>query len=164
MRAYKLIKEELSKVPTEYRHKEYNDAIWDAIKIIHRLEKEYKSNAWLEIYDKVLQLEKRYDAEQNTEAVNDCIKLQNLLNYFKQELCEDDNDGWIFCKQELPKITNSYLVTKKCESNGKSAYETAHEIFWTKDNKWDCERDEDYEWEVIAWRNKIAPCKEGGVE
>ena len=76
------------------------------------------------------------------------------------EVEKEYNNGWIDCKKELPKITNLYLVTKKYEDRGKSICETGHEIFWIKDNKWDCERDEDYEWKVIAWRNRLAPYKE----
>ena len=73
------------------------------------------------------------------------------------QLAEEHNNGWIPCEVELPKIPNSYLVTKMCENDGNPIYDVAHEIFWTKDEKWDCERDEDCEWKVIAWQNKLAP-------
>ena len=68
---------------------------------------------------------------------------------------------WIPVETELPKISNSYLVTKMCENDGNPIYETAHEIFWTSDRKWDCERDEYCDWKVIAWQNKIAPYQKG---
>lgn len=74
------------------------------------------------------------------------------------------NDGWIPCKKDLPKITNSYLVTKVCKNDGNPIYETAHEIFWIKNMKWDCERDEYCEWEVIAWREKLEPYKPKGKD
>ncbi len=67
------------------------------------------------------------------------------------------NNGWIPCEKDLPKISNSYLVTKMCENDGNPIYDTAHEVFWTSDGKWDCERDPDCEWKVTAWQNKIAP-------
>ena len=64
---------------------------------------------------------------------------------------------WIPCAKELPNVSNSYLVTKMCKNDGNPIYETAHEIFWTRDGKWDCERDEDCEWIVTAWREKLEP-------
>lgn len=69
------------------------------------------------------------------------------------------NNDWIPCSERLPEISNSYLVTKKYENNGNPIYETAHEVFWLSDKKWDCERDEDCEWKVTAWQNKIEPYK-----
>lgn len=72
------------------------------------------------------------------------------------------NDGWIPCKKDLPKISNSYLVTKMYENDGNPIYETAHEIFWIKDMKWDCERDEFCVWKVIAWQNKLTPYRPEG--
>ena len=87
-------------------------------------------------------------------------KIKEIVN----QLAEEYNNGWIPCKQELPKITNSYLVTKKWKNARKPTYETSHEIFWIKDNKWDCERDEDCEWEVTAWQNKLVQYKEGDDE
>lgn len=72
-------------------------------------------------------------------------------------LTEEYNNGWIPCEKELPKWPNTYLVTKMSEHDGNPIYETAHEIFWGSDGKWDCERDEDSEWKVIAWQNKIKP-------
>lgn len=82
-------------------------------------------------------------------------KAKGIINQFAEEY----NNGWIPCEKELPHISNSYLVTKMCENDDNPIYETAHEIFWTKDNKWDCERDEYCEWKVIAWKNKIEPYK-----
>lgn len=76
-----------------------------------------------------------------------------------QEVAKDG--GWIPVETELPKISNSYLVTKMCENDGNPIYETAHEIFWTTEGKWDCERDEYCDWKVIAWQNKVAPYQKG---
>lgn len=88
-------------------------------------------------------------------GVGSAIKIVN-------KLAEEYNDGWIPCSVDLPKIPNSYLVTKMCENDGNPIYETAHEIFWTSDKKWDCERDEYCEWKVIAWQNKLAPYQPKG--
>ena len=76
----------------------------------------------------------------------------------------ESNNGWIPCSERLPDISNSYLVTIKSENDGEPIYETAHEIFWVSDNKWDCERDEDCEWKVTAWQNKLEPYKEGHTD
>lgn len=78
-----------------------------------------------------------------------------------KDLTSEHNNGWIPCSERLPEISNSYLVTKMCENDGNPIYETAHEIFWTNDKKWDCERDEYCEWKVTAWQNKLSPYKKG---
>ena len=83
-------------------------------------------------------------------------------NAVKVNMTQLNNDGWIPCEIELPKVSNSYLVTKMCENEDNPIYETAHEIFWTNDGKWDCERDEYCEWKVIAWQNKFAPYQPKG--
>ena len=55
--------------------------------IVNELAEEYKDNDyWKIIYNKVCELEKKYANDGNTESVNDCIKLENLLQYFKEEL------------------------------------------------------------------------------
>ena len=80
-----------------------------------------------------------------------------------QEVVEEYNNGWIPCSSGvLPKRSNSYCVTKMFENDGNPIYETCHEIFYTIDNKWDCERDEDYEWRVIAWKEKDKPYQPKG--
>ena len=89
-------------------------------------------------------------------AVKECIDTV-------REIAEQYNNGWIPCSSGvLPKRSNSYCVTKMCENDGNPIYETCHEIFWTNDNKWDCERDEDYEWRVIAWKEKDKPYQPKG--
>ena len=95
--------------------------------------------------------------------------LRNAIEIVKQEaekFCTDTNvgsNGWIPCSSGvLPKRSNSYCVTKMCENDGNPIYETCHEIFWTNDNKWDCERDEDCEWRVIAWKEKDKPYQPKG--
>lgn len=159
MNVIELIKEKLEEEKTHqtFSDKEvgFNKGIRKAISIVDEVAQEYRSNAWLEIYDKVLQLEKRCDAEQNTEGVNDCIKLQNLLNYFKQELYEDNNNGWIACGERLPDKDNWYCTTVKCGD----MYETGNIKFvngeWEMFNK---------EIKVVAWMERPAPYKEGGTE
>ena len=90
-----------------------------------------------------------------------CHTIEKSIKIVNQ-LAEEYNNGWIPCEMELPKVSNSYLVTKMCENEDNPIYETAHEIFWTNDGKWDCERDEYCEWKVIAWQNKFAPYQPKG--
>lgn len=78
-----------------------------------------------------------------------------LLEYVTRFIDEQPKiGGWIPCSEWLPKKSKSYLVTKHFAGNEEcaEAYETCSEIFWTQDNKWDCERDPDCEWKVIAWQ------------
>ena len=92
----------------------------------------------------------------------EAVYLHKAIEIVKQE-AEQYNNGWIPCSSGvLPKRSNSYCVTKMCENDGNPIYETCHEIFWTNDNKWDCERDEDYEWRVIAWKEKDKPYQPKG--
>lgn len=48
-------------------------------------------DAWRTVYEKVLDIEKAYAMDGEMEAVNDCIKLENLLNYFKSDICSKCN-------------------------------------------------------------------------
>ena len=97
--------------------------------------------------------------------LKDAIEIvKEVAEEYVPDINVGSNDGWIPCKKDLPKISNSYLVTKVYKNNGNPIYETAHEIFWIKDMKWDCERDEYCEWEVIAWREKLDPYKPKGEE
>ena len=91
----------------------------------------------------------------------DCSKCSRRSWYQKGYADAERNNGWIPCSERLPEICNSYIVTKMCENDENRIYETAHEIFWTSDGKWDCERDKDCEWKVIAWRKKPAPYQKG---
>lgn len=62
-----------------------------SILIVNELAEEYKDNDyWKIIYNKVCELEKKYANDGNTESVNDCIKLENLLQYFKEELRSEE--------------------------------------------------------------------------
>ena len=52
------------------------------------------------VYEKILNLEKEYAENGDTENVNRCIKLENLMQYFKEELRDcnvEYNNGWIPC-------------------------------------------------------------------
>ena len=149
MNVFELIKEKLEEVKTKSSHMEilarvyYEIALEDTISIVDEVAQEYK------------RCELCYLGSP-CEYQNENIKMPVSALA--------DSNGWIPCKKELPQITNSYLVTIKCEDDGKPIYETSHEIFWLKDNKWDCERDADCEWEVTAWQNKLEPYKEGGSD
>lgn len=60
------------------------------------------SNAFNIIYNKVCKLEQQYaKVEGNMEAVNDCIRLENLLQYFKEELREENNQFLTEINQSL---------------------------------------------------------------
>lgn len=41
---------------------------------------------WKKIYLKVCNIEQKYFTSGNLETSNDCIRLENLLNYFKEEI------------------------------------------------------------------------------
>ena len=113
----------------EYPHGKYEDeygkgfsnGINVAITEVNELAEEYKDNDyWKIIYNKVCELEKKYANDGNTESVNDCIKLENLLQYFKEELqgkeeyintSTDTSSGWIPVSGKLPNDMEQCLVT-----------------------------------------------------
>lgn len=118
-------------------------------KLISRLEELYARND----KTKKTAYEER-DWEKFDLFTHRCEGIYSAIEIVKQE-AEQYNNGWIPCSSGvLPKHSNSYCVTKMCENEGSPIYETCHEIFWTNDNKWDCERDEDCKWRVIAWKEK----------
>lgn len=51
-----------------------------------RYRKKVGKDAWNTVYEKILDIEKDYALDGNIEAVNDCIKLENLMNYFKDDI------------------------------------------------------------------------------
>lgn len=55
-----------------------------------RYRKRIGKGAFDTVYKKVLDIEHRYFLDGNIDAVNDCIRLENLLNYFKEEICDGD--------------------------------------------------------------------------
>ena len=88
--------------------------------------------------------------------------LDKAIEIVKQE-ADQYKGGWIPCSSGvLPKRSNLYCVTKMCGNDENPIYETCHEIFWAYNNKWDCERDEDCEWRVIAWKEKEKPYQPNG--
>lgn len=100
-----------------------NNGIDKAIEIVNQLAEEYKpktNDAWKIIYNKVCNLEKEYATKGNMASVNDCIRLENLLQYFKEELqvAEEYNNGWIPCSERLPKQYDypeqNYRVLASC--------------------------------------------------
>ena len=102
------------------------------------------------------------DCEAYNKEKHHCPKFCKVIKETVKEIEENHND-WISCSSGvLPKRSNSYCVTKMCENDGNPIYETCHEIFWTNDNKWDCERDEDCKWRVIAWKEKDKPYQPKG--
>ena len=61
-----------------------HDGYMKAIKIVQEVAKEY--DEFDVIYKKVCELEKRYDEDADVGNVNGCIRLENLLQCFKEEL------------------------------------------------------------------------------
>lgn len=64
-----------------------------------------KHTAFDNVYEEILNLEKEYAENGDTENVSRCIKLENLMQYFKEELrdCNAEyNNGWVpFQQREL---------------------------------------------------------------
>lgn len=58
-----------------------------------RYRKKVGKDAFDTVYKKVLNIEQEYFRKGNLEASNNCIRLENLLNYFKDEICNQDNIG-----------------------------------------------------------------------
>jgi hypothetical protein len=83
----------------------------------------------------------------------------NLFRTIKYAVEQQLNNEWVPVTERLPEKSDSYRVTKMCEDEENPIYETCNEIFWTKDNKWDSERDDLCEWKVIAWKFKEEPYK-----
>lgn len=54
---------------------------------------EYKRTAFNKVYEKVLNLEKEYAENGDTENISRCIKLENLIQYFKEELKDCNVEG-----------------------------------------------------------------------
>lgn len=56
-----------------------------------RYRKKVGKGAFDIVYKKVMDIEQEYFWKGNREASNDCIRLENLLNQFKDEICNHDN-------------------------------------------------------------------------
>ena len=41
---------------------------------------------WKKIYRRVVSIEQQYWRKENMDTANDCIRLENLMNYFKDEI------------------------------------------------------------------------------
>lgn len=78
------------------------------------------------------------------------------------ELAEEYKGGWIACSERLPEQTEyfqtaEYTVTMRFVKNGKKSRPfTSHASFDFEAEKWLIK-----EYEVIAWREQIAPYTEG---
>lgn len=80
--------------------------------------------------------------------------VETILNDLHNKY-ENNGDDWIPVKTSLPTTTGMFQTTTQNMETG--ALDVCHEIFWTSDNKWDCERDDLSEWKVIAWKEKDKP-------
>ena len=65
------------------------------IEVVNKLAEEYKEKSndeWQTLYDKVCNLEKKYEeSEESMGNANFCFTLKQLLRYFKEELCAEEN-------------------------------------------------------------------------
>lgn len=50
------------------------------------MKKYFYSWIFKKLYNRILNIEQKYFREGNIETSNYCIRLQNLLNYFKEEI------------------------------------------------------------------------------
>lgn len=63
-------------------------------------------NAFDAVYNSILQIEKQYSNKKRIETVNDCIRLENLLQYFKDDILE------ALRRDELPDCTEETVIIK----------------------------------------------------
>lgn len=99
----------------------YGNALAVAIEIVNQVAEEFATdinvgNSWKIIYDKVLELEKEYAMSGAIENVNDCIRLENLLQYFKEELREENNQSLTNNNQSLTNSNQSLTNADKIRS------------------------------------------------
>lgn len=81
-KAFDEILEGLRKVPTEYRHKEYNNAIWDVIKFINRFAEGY-NNGWILVNERLPEEHDSIFAKyKGTKQWNGCMfeKISDVVN------------------------------------------------------------------------------------
>ena len=55
-----------------------------------RYRKKIGEGAYKKVYEKVLDIEHNYRMEGDMENAIDCVRLQNLMNYFKDEICSEN--------------------------------------------------------------------------
>lgn len=55
-----------------------------------RYRKKIGKGAYKAVYEKVLDIEHNYRMEGDMENAIDCVRLQNLMNYFKDEICSEN--------------------------------------------------------------------------
>ena len=63
-------------------------------------------NAFDAVYNSILQIEKQYSNKKRIETVNDCIRLENLLQYFKDDILE------ALRRDELPDCAEETVIIK----------------------------------------------------
>lgn len=75
-----------------------------------------------------------------------------------RQVAVEYNNGWIPVESGLlPNKTKEYLVTMVNSDEKSTMYSVCHEIYYTSTKEWDCDRDEDNDWKVIAWKEKDKP-------
>lgn len=55
-----------------------------------RYRKKIGKGAYKAVYERVLDIEHNYRMEGDMENAIDCVRLQNLMNYFKDEICSEN--------------------------------------------------------------------------
>ena len=65
-----------------------NDQATTPLHLLEDVPEVQNNNAWRRIYDKVVELEYGYAESGDIMNVNECIQLENLLNFFKDDLWE----------------------------------------------------------------------------
>lgn len=92
-----------------------------------------------------------HNNHRNYYAYNQGLKTAiNIVNQVEAE----DNNGWIFCEVELPKVSTSYLVTEEVIINSKKLYVVDIRLFGTED-EWLCPSNR----KIIAWQPLPKPPK-----
>lgn len=55
-----------------------------------RYRKKIGKGAYKAVYERALDIEHNYRMEGDMENAIDCVRLQNLMNYFKDEICSEN--------------------------------------------------------------------------
>lgn len=161
---------------------QWKEKCFEIVDNINQVAKEYVpdinvGDIWKIVYDKVLELEKEYAMSGDIKNVNDCIRLENLLQYFKEELREENNQsltnnnqsltngGWIPCSVGLPaddkeaEYYQSVIVTLDDGRVAEGCYRNRDKEWWV-----DAPDGEHYSQDmtghVIAWQPLPEPYKE----
>lgn len=142
-------------------HYAVKDCLRDVKEAVNQLAEEYKYKTdWQSIYDKVVSLEYEYAKEGKENAVNDCIRLENFLQFFKEKLqsAEEYKGGWISVKDRLPEVHQKVLITYQ----SKRAVGVNIGYISIYDRKWHYNRGDLVGSKIIAWMPLPEPYQKEG--